>query len=116
MRHAPEAQLCLDLGHARQVDPSMTVTFLLTDEHRTALLEASLESLPDGYNWDDEMAPWLLDAASAPVITSWLDIISIHRGKAVGRVTFRATPNSMDSTLRRALLPAPDPETPAPPR
>jgi len=25
----PDAQLCLDLGHARQVDPSMTVTFLI---------------------------------------------------------------------------------------
>ena len=37
----------------------------LTDNHRRALVEASLDPLDDGYNWDDEMAPWLLDAASA---------------------------------------------------
>jgi phytoene dehydrogenase-like protein len=37
-------------------------------------------------------------------------------GPSATDLTFRATPNRKDSTLRRALLPAPDPGTPAPPQ
>ena len=43
--HAPEAQLCLDLGHARQVDPSMTVTFLLLREFGDRLKQVHLSDV-----------------------------------------------------------------------
>lgn len=43
--HAPEAQLCLDLGHARQVDPSMTVTFLILREFGDRLKQVHLSEV-----------------------------------------------------------------------
>lgn len=42
---APDARLCLDLGHARQVDPSMTVTFLILREFGDRLKQVHLSDV-----------------------------------------------------------------------
>jgi len=42
---APDARLCLDLGHARQVDPSMTVTFLILQEFGDRLKQVHLSDV-----------------------------------------------------------------------
>jgi hypothetical protein len=41
----PAARFCFDIGHARQVDPSMTEAFLLLDEFRTRLAEVHMSEV-----------------------------------------------------------------------
>lgn len=43
----PEAKLCLDLGHARQVDPTMSVCFSLLEEYRERIVQVHVSEVND---------------------------------------------------------------------
>lgn len=74
--HVPQATLCLDLGHARQVDPSMTGTFLIMREfggrlQQVHLSEVSTDSCHNRLSYSANLAFQkiaLLIPESTPVI------------------------------------------------
>lgn len=44
-RRLPEAGLCLDLGHARQVDPTMTEAFYIIKKHRSRIRQVHVSEV-----------------------------------------------------------------------
>jgi sugar phosphate isomerase/epimerase len=84
-RELPDAGFCLDVAHARSIDPTMAVARELLDRFRSRLRQVHLSSLSDGHHVpltedDEELfadvldrcrdVPWILEA---PPPERWAD-------------------------------------------